>query len=340
MTVSGGNVVLGGGGFGGGSFGGGSLDIGVSGGGGASAVGALNITGGSLRLGGSIDVGNVSGNDATSSAQGALSVSGDELAAGAVRVGQGTGAGTADGRLSLTGVTGSVQLLQVGEAFGAGSNPHGRVDLSGTTLDVERFVALGSGLGGGAGDAGLSLVDSRLVVGTNPTTSSLDGKLFVAASGAASSATLSLERSLVDVADDLVFGEGALLDITIGGGARETEYGAIDAGQAFLDGALQVQFDVAPVAASMVFDLIVTDLLDGITGVFDSVSILGLDPAYTATHGVVVDTVGASEVEIYRLRIARAGVPEPGTLGMVLAVMALASGAAARREARSAGTRR
>ena len=58
--------------------------------------------------------------------------------------------------------------------------------------------------------------------------------------------------------------------------------------------------------------------LDGIAGDFSSVSILGLDPAYAATAGIVVDTVGGTDVEIYRLRIARAGVPEPATFALLL----------------------
>ena len=44
----------------------------------------------------------------------------------------------------------------------------------------------------------------------------------------------------------------------------------------------------------------------------------GLDPAYAASAGIVVDTVGGTDVEIYRLRIARAGVPEPATFALLL----------------------
>ena len=69
---------------------------------------------------------------------------------------------------------------------------------------------------------------------------------------------------------------------------------------------------------NLVFDLIVSDSIDGITGDFGNLSILGLDPSYSVTAGTVIDDLGAGQVEIYRLQIDRDAileqVPEPEAL--------------------------
>ena len=122
-----------------GGIGGGALQIGTSTGR-ADAGGRVEVASGDVELTGGLSLGTVAG---------------------------GTGA-SGDGELRLEGVTGQVQSLQVGESFVADGNPHGRVRLSSSIIQVEEFVALGSGLNGGAGDGGLSLVVSRLTVGSGP----------------------------------------------------------------------------------------------------------------------------------------------------------------------------
>jgi hypothetical protein len=68
----------------------------------------------------------------------------------------------------------------------------------------------------------------------------------------------------------------------------------------------------------MVFDLVLSDLLDGISGDFANVSILGLDAAYSAVTGVEVVDFGGNDVEVYRLRIVRNDVPEPAAVFLML----------------------
>jgi hypothetical protein len=100
----------------------------------------------------------------------------------------------------------------------------------------------------------------------------------------------------------------------IDGFLRGLDYGAIDTGLALLDGILEIDFSFSPVAG--VFDLIVSGASNGITGDFDMVSILGLDPGTLVSHGIVVD----GGVERYRLQIGDGtpvGVPAPGGLALI-----------------------
>ena len=97
---------------------------------------------------------------------------------------------------------------------------------------------------------------------------------------------------------------------------RGSEYGAIDAALAMLDGVLNLTFDdLLSVSGLMTFDLIRSASANGITGDFDSVSFSGLPDGYFLTSGVVFDGV-----EVYRVQLAR--VPEPGTLLLVLGGLA------------------
>jgi len=289
-----------------------------SGGAGSTADGALRITNGDLLIDGSITVGQISGSDTGKKAIATLALVNGELAAQRVGIGQAAGAGSTNARVTLQGVTGRIQSLQVGESFDAQGNPNGRVELLGSVLNAEEFVALGSGLSGGSGNGAISLKDSRLNVGVGPESGSFYGDMFVGTSGAGSQAGLMLERSLVDVADRLLLGAASQLQIGIEGGVRIAQYGAIDTRTAVLGGDLDLRFDFAPLLDSMVFDLVLSELLDGISGDFANVSILGLDAAYSAVTGVEIVNFGGADVEVYRLRIARNGVPEPATVFLML----------------------
>jgi hypothetical protein len=217
-----------------------------SGGAGSTADGALSVTNADLLIGGPITLGQVSGSDAGKQAIATLDLVTGELAARRVGIAQATGAGSTDARMTLQGVTGRIQSLQVGESFDAQGNPNGRVELLGSVLNAEEFVALGSGLSGGSGNGAISLKDSRLNVGVGPESGSFYGDMFVGTSGAGSQAGLMLERSLVDVADRLLLGAASQLQIGIEGGVRIAQYGAIDTRTAVLGGDLDLRFDFTP----------------------------------------------------------------------------------------------
>ena len=81
---------------------------------------------------------------------------------------------------------------------------------------------------------------------------------------------------------------------------------------------MQVVFDFAPAPGSYVFDLIVTESLDGIMGTFDSFNVFNLDPMFKVTHGVEI----AGGVDVYRLRIGTT-LSEPSSLALLAASLAL-----------------
>jgi hypothetical protein len=312
VTVNGGGVAM----TGGISLGG------VSGKDGTSADAEMSVAGGDVLLGGNLVMGSVSGAaGANRLARARFEQLGGNFAARAVNVGATSGAGSSDALMRLDGVSAQVERsLQIGESFDPAGNPLGRVVLNNSVLDVSEFVSVGAGLRGGAGDGGMTLVDSRLsvAIGNPAAGTGLTGDMFMASGGGASVAELVLRRSLVEVADRLFLGGGTRLQIDIEGGSRVSQYGAIDTDSAFLGGMLEVNFGFIPLANSMVFDLVVSASVNGIGGDFANVNILGLDPDYNATSGIVIDNIGGSGVEIYRLRIARAGVPEPASLLLML----------------------
>jgi len=126
--------------------------------------------------------------------------------------------------------------------------------------------------------------------------------------------SLSLTRSLLDVGDEFVMGDAAALQIAIEGPTRGDFYGAIDAAVAVLAGGLQVDFTgLLPFGDTMVFDLVRSGSADGISGDFANLSFIGLLDGYSLLAGIELDGV-----EVYRLRLSRIAVPEPGTLGLLL----------------------
>ena len=132
--------------------------------------------------------------------------------------------------------------------------------------------------------------------------------------------TLDIGSNLVTVADSMLLGGGATIELDIDGFLRGIDYGAFDVGSAVLDGALEVMFSFTP--SSGIFDLIVSEALNGIVGDFGSVSVLGLEPGTAYSAGIVTDQVGGMDVEIYRLTVGSGQpmpAPAPGTLVAMLA---------------------
>jgi hypothetical protein len=95
------------------------------------------------------------------------------------------------------------------------------------------------------------------------------------------------------------------------GPVRGDEYSAIDATSAKLAGQLDVQFTAPALLGT--YDLLISGLLDGITGDFAGVNVSGLTGNQSAAW-VIETTGGATPVEVLRLYV----VPEPGT-GALLA---------------------
>jgi len=139
---------------------------------------------------------------------------------------------------------------------------------------------------------------------------------------------LALDRSHLGIGDTFTFGDAALMHLAIDGLGRGTEYGAIDAAQVLLDGALELDFSELLFGGnSAVFDLIRSGSADGIAGDFDAFSFLNLPTGFSATAGLEVDGV-----EVYRVRLQRNEVPEPAS--WLLAVIGLGLAAGVRRRGR------
>ena len=304
VEVTGGNVVLSS-----------NLNIGTNSGSLDSvADGTLRISNGDLNVGGLVTVGLISGVAGTKQANASLQMSNGQISTGLLRVGNVVGAGSTNASATFDHVSGQVEALQVGESFNPAGNPNGHVELTHSDLDAREFVAIGFS-SSGTGNGSMTLTDSRLNVGVGTDTGGLFGRVFVGAAPG-DIALLDLERSLIDAAGALTMGDGARLSMSIGGGVRVDEYAAIDAQSAFLGGQLFIDFDFTPMLDSMVFDLIVSESIDGIFDDFYSVDISGLVAGYSASTGVELINVGGSQVEAYRLRITR-DVPEPGSLWLM-----------------------
>jgi len=205
--------------------------------------------------------------------------------------------GQATGELKTGGGNLNVGSLFVG--IDNGGTAEGHLSVTDTLANIDRVVA-------GTGDSGtgtLQLVNSTMNVVE-------DFSLF--------RGELSLDDSLLAVGGNFILGEGATLRIDIDGIVRGAEYGAVNAGAASLDGILAVDLTDLIVSGTIVFDLLRSSTLDGILGDFDNLLLTGLQSGYSAFAGIEV----VDNVEVYRLRIASATVPEPGSIALVLACFA------------------
>jgi len=217
--------------------------------------------------------------------------------------------GEARGVLEVNGGVMRAGQMQVGVA--QGGSAHGSLHLLGTDLEA---TALQAGTGGG----------SAYITLENTQASFLDD--FVLNTG-----MLSLDRSLLDVGNQFTLGADAMLRVAIGGLGRGTEYGAINASSAMLDGFLDLDFStLAFVDATMSFDLVFGAEI--IFGDFKGFSYNGLATGYSVFTGIEA----FNEASVYRVTLARAAnVPEPGTLLLLLvslpALMWISIAARARR---------
>jgi hypothetical protein len=280
------------------------------------------------------------GNRNAGNVTGSLSIGGTYSGGSGLQIGTSGGAGTADGTVSVGGGISDVSFVLVG---GGGGDPNATGDSIGH-LDVLAGGAQGNGTsnfsigtasgpgnatatatvtGGIAGFQDVTV--GRTFTGTSGnatgTLTLIDGglqatDLRVGVSDGSGSATgvLDLNDNLATIVDTILLSDGSTLMLGIDGFLRGLDYGAIDTGLALLDGILEIDFSFSPVAG--VFDLIVSGSSNGITGDFDTVSILGLDPGTLVSHGIVVD----GGVERYRLQIGDGtpvGVPAPGGLALI-----------------------
>lgn len=288
------------------------------------AEGRLLATGGSLSVG-NISVAGSAGRQG--SAVGEMHLDGTDLAAQSLSIATGSGA---SGLVSLRNATAQIAGGLAVTAFNAlgGAPTQGVLALDGVSMQVGGDGVVGPGFQGGSGE--LRLVDSRLSIngGLRIGLSSNLGALF-------GQGLVSLERSLAEVGELLFLDVGATLDFAVHGFDRGTGYGAFDVNRAVLDGDLLVDLSTLGVSGPAQFDLIVSALADGIDGMFASQSILGLGSGLVASTAIVSDFVDGQLVEIFRLTIAEAKVPEPGSLALVALALSLllARGMAGRRRA-------
>jgi hypothetical protein len=272
---------------------------------GTTAQGALYATGGSITLG-SLLVGSATGG--SSSAAGVLDLDGTDLQVDNLTIGQGSGA-TAIGVVRDATVTVGTNLGIAPNNFINETPLSGQLTLQNSQMSVGGNAVIGPGFQGGSG--ALELVDSEMDVADVMRIGQSSNNQTLFGDG-----SVRLTRSLVDVGNALVLDIGAQLDMVIDGLLRGDEYGAFDVGSAVLDGTLLVELNlVSALVGPASFDLIVSSLVDGISGDFDMVDIVGLGGGYSVFAGTVVDQIAGNDVEIYRLTITPY-VPEPATLAL------------------------
>jgi hypothetical protein len=272
----------------------------------------INEASGALTVGGTLSVAGANaflavGQTQGGSVDGALHVGNIAMGANSfstLAIGVSGAGGDARGELRADGGTLRVNALSLGNTFGG--TALGRLLLNGTDLDAVSVIA-----GNGAGaTAQMLLVDSQSSVAD-------DMSLL--------SGLLALDGSLIDIGDAFTFGAGALMHMSIDGLLRGTDYGAIDVAAAELAGLLEVDFGgLVFNGNAAVFDLIRSGDANGIQGDFTSFSFINLPTGYTATAGIEADGV-----EVYRVRLTRAQVPEPSSWALV--ALALAGLGVARR---------
>ena len=280
----------------------------------ANADGELSVAG-NISDFSLLDIGSSAG---SGSATGKVTVGGSYLGTGRSSLSIGitvTALGTGDGMAEFgTGISG-VDKVQVGTAFGGTTqSATGVLDvLAGGVQSVAPFSlfgvgrTLGDALGMGTstitgGISGFRTTDVGVVAGmaTGNATGSLiliDGDLMgtnlnVGTSDGTGTGTFNLNGNLAVLSDTMTRGDGSTIQLDIDGILRGIDYGAIDTNTAILDGSLDVLFSFDPMPG--VFDLIVSDLLNGIIGDFDAVNIMGLAPGTLVTCPLVRSGSNAS----------------------------------------------
>ncbi|MCP5306556.1 MAG: PEP-CTERM sorting domain-containing protein [Chromatiaceae bacterium] len=300
-----------------------SLQVGVTGlGSTGNAVGGLNVGGTLSRTpgGGFISVGTVAGAGQSS---GALSVTNGISGFASIGIGNGSADPNATGS-----TTGTLDVLAGGVHSGApngvsfevgNTNAHGTaVGTANVTGDITGFGQIE--VGNVRGNNSTGTATGQLGVGGGPVTAS-SMRVGVSEGGIGiATGIVSLDHTLVTLDTGLTLGDGSTLQMAIDGNNRGVDYAAFDAATAALDGILEVLFSFDPLSA--VYDLIVSDSINGITGDFDSVSIFGLGIGTTYSYGIEIANIGGTDVEVYRLRVGEMNgttVPEPGALLLLIA---------------------
>ena len=300
-----------------------SLQVGVTGlGSTGNAVGGLNVGGTLSRTpgGGFISVGTVAGAGQSS---GALSVTNGISGFASIGIGNGSADPNATGS-----TTGTLDVLAGGVHNGApngvsfevgNTNAHGTaVGTANVTGGITGFGFIE--VGNVRGNNSTGTATGQLGVGGGPVTAS-SMRVGVSEGGIGiATGIVSLDHTLVTLDTGLTLGDGSTLQMAIDGNNRGVDYAAFDAATAALDGILEVLFSFDPLSA--VYDLIVSDSINGITGDFDSVSIFGLGIGTTYSYGIEIANIGGTDVEVYRLRIGEMNgttVPEPGALLLLIA---------------------
>ncbi|MBT5050292.1 MAG: hypothetical protein HOM58_17465, partial [Rhodospirillaceae bacterium] len=327
-----------------------SLSVGSSAGS-ADAIGTA-VIGTGISNANFVTVGNSgsSGNTATASGTGELTVlaggiQGNNLGMGFdLSIGRTSGPGSAMGTATVTGNISDFGTVRIGNVrtslAGGGSGPATGV------LNIQS----GNLTGNGAGSLHVGLTDSNTLAGDADGTLSVDGNVSgfqfvnvgVVGFGAAGNATgaltvnngdFSADALLVgtssgtgtamgtfDLNDNLgiidnamVLGDGSTVALGIGGLMRGVEYGAIDADFTILGGILDLAFSFTPTAGD-IFDLVISGSDTSIFGDFVAVNFSGLAAGTLASFGIVIDTVNGMDVEIYRLEIGTGKpIPDPPT---------------------------
>ncbi|WP_372623394.1 beta strand repeat-containing protein [Falsiroseomonas sp.] len=235
-------------------------------------------------------------------------------------VGTGGGSGTVTATDSTITVEGGLGVM-VSANQGAGAT--GRVELTNSTLSVGTFLAVGDFWPGNRGE--VLLTNSTATVGGDVQLgrSANAGTLF-------GEARLSLTASQLEIEGGLRLNPGGELHFGIEGLARGFGgYGATDATFATLAGLVEIDFgglwdDLG--FSSAEFDLIFAR--EGFAGDFGTVLFLNTPAGYAASYGFAIEGEG----DVWRVTLTQVAVPEPGTLGLLLAGLA-AFGLARRRAA-------
>ncbi|MCR9096633.1 MAG: PEP-CTERM sorting domain-containing protein [bacterium] len=217
---------------------------------------------------------------------------------------------------SIRGTSSETSLLTIGKVDDRGS-AKGRLDFSGS---IEGFASteIGVALADGHADGAVALNGGSL--------STQRARIGVAESDDGSArGALRLAGARVDVSGEMELGTGSELSIVLDHEPDAERSAVIRTGTSVLDGVLEVVF--GPKTGLGVYPLITAEAPGGLSGGFDRIDVVGIDPSRTRFE---IDTVSVGErvVESFRVRV----VPEPGTA--LLLGIGLAGLAASRRRPR------